>query len=589
MVLTTIIKLQRFMLGRKYLLPSSILLSGISNLLGIMPYVYMWLIMRALLSESASFAEENISTYAIMALTTAVLSVLVYFASLAISHLVAFKVESGIRKISMDKIMKKPLGFFTDNTSGKVRKIIDDNASITHDFIAHKIPDLISTIITPAIILILMLGIDWRLGLACFLPIIFSFGVMIFMMGKKGQPVMTMYMDALEDMNTEAVEYVRGIPVVKMFQQTIYSFKNFNKSIISYKKMVTNYAKMWKKPMSLNIVLLNSFVFFLVPISIIIINNGGDRLATVVNLLLYSLVTPILAQSIMKSMQLNQALGQANEAVDRINNLLEAGSLSYKQGDQVIKDYDIEFKNVSFSYPGTDKKALDRVSFKVDVGKKVALVGASGSGKSTIAKMIPRFWDADRGEILIGGCPVKDISSQDLMNNISFVFQNTKLFKMSLLDNLRYGNKSATTEEIDRAIDLSQSRSIIDRLPNGLNTRIGTEGTYLSGGEQQRIALARSILKDSPIVILDEATASADPENEKLIKKALDQLTQGKTTITIAHRLTTISDADEILVIDKGKLVERGSHHKLLEAGGLYSGMWKEYQSSLNWTIKEGD
>lgn len=589
MVLTTIIKLQRFMLGRKYLLPSSILLSGISNLLGIMPYVYMWLIMRALLSESASFAEENISTYAIMALTTAVLSVLVYFASLAISHLVAFKVESGIRKISMDKIMKKPLGFFTDNTSGKVRKIIDDNASITHDFIAHKIPDLISTIITPAIILILMLGIDWRLGLACFLPIIFSFGVMIFMMGKKGQPVMTMYMDALEDMNTEAVEYVRGIPVVKMFQQTIYSFKNFNKSIVSYKKMVTNYAKMWEKPMSLNIVLLNSFVFFLVPISIIIINNGGDRLATVVNLLLYSLVTPILAQSIMKSMQLNQALGQANEAVDRINNLLEAGSLSYKQGDQVIKDYDIEFKNVSFSYPGTDKKALDRVSFKVDVGKKVALVGASGSGKSTIAKMIPRFWDADRGEILIGGCPVKDISSQDLMNNISFVFQNTKLFKMSLLDNLRYGNKSATTEEIDRAIDLSQSRSIIDRLPNGLNTRIGTEGTYLSGGEQQRIALARSILKDSPIVILDEATASADPENEKLIKKALDQLTQGKTTITIAHRLTTISDADEILVIDKGKLVERGSHHKLLEAGGLYSGMWKEYQSSLNWTIKEGD
>ena len=580
----TLKKLQTYMTGRKMLLPVSLLLSGLSAIMAMIPYVLVWFIIREFITQKTA-SSSMIHIYAWWAAGCAIGSILLYFVGLSLSHLAAFRVECTMRRKSMEQIIKMPLGFFDNTPSGRIRKIIDDNASITHSFLAHQLPDLAGTIILPLSGIILIFLFDWQLGLACMVPIALSLSIITTMMGTKGRYFMNQYMTSLEEMNTEAVEYVRGIPVVKVFQQTVYSFKNFHRSIIKYRDMVVSYTKMWKIPMAAYITVINSFAFVLVPVTILIIGSDGDYMRGVLNLFLYILITPIFSHSIMRSMYLNQAMGQAEEAMTRLEALMETRPLPESANPQQINHYNISYNNVSFSYPHADKKAIDRISFEIPANSTVALVGASGGGKTTIARLVPRFWDADEGTVCIGGVNVQDISHQDLMTHISFVFQNTRLFKTTLLDNIKYGKPEATMEEVNRAIDLAQCREIIDRLPNGVHTEIGTKGTYLSGGEQQRVALARAFLKDAPIVVLDEATAFTDPENEHLIQEALRKLTKGKTVLMIAHRLTSVVDADHILVINDGRIEEAGTHTTLLDQQGVYASMWKEYQQAVQWVV----
>ena len=570
---------------RKVLLPAAMLLSALSALAGMLPYILIWLIVRELLEYGEITSSGNVVTYAWWAAGMAVASIVLYFAALMSSHLAAFRVESNLRKEAMRQIVRMPLGFFDINTSGRIRKIIDDNAGVTHSFLAHQLPDLAATFLVPLVAAILIFVFDWILGLACIVPVIIAMLVMGFMMNAEGRQFMKSYMTSLEEMNTEAVEYVRGIPVVKVFQQTIYSFKNFHRCIMNYNKMVFGYTRMWEKPMSLYTVIINGFVFFLAPLAILLIGYSGNYASVLLNFFLFVLITPVFSQSIMKSMYLNQALGQASEAIGRLENLVAYEHLTVVAHPQPVKEFSIQFEKVSFSYPGANQKAVDDVSFTIPQGNTVALVGASGGGKTTIARLVPRFWEATEGKVLIGGINVREIAPEELMKHISFVFQNTKLFKTSLLENIKYGNPNATMEEVERAVDMAQCREIINKLPLGLNTKIGTEGTYLSGGEQQRIVLARAILKNAPIIVLDEATAFADPENEHLIQQALKELTKGKTVLMIAHRLSSITDADNILVIDKGKIAEQGTHANLLGKQGIYYHMWNEYQQSVRWTI----
>ena len=582
--MNTLTRLQNYAGRRKILLPLSMLVSALSALAGMIPFVLIWLIVRELFAGIPA-SSPQIVTYAWWAAGVAVAGVILYFSALMLSHLMAFRVESNLRREAMKKIVRMPLGFFDIHTSGRIRKIIDDNAGITHSFLAHQMPDLAATIIVPAVALVLIFVFDWRLGLASMIPVLGSIGLMMSMMGGKSQQFMKTYMTSLEEMNTEAVEYVRGIPVVKVFQQTIFSFKNFHRSIMNYNEMVIKYTMNWEKPMSAYTVVINSFTFVLAPAAILLIGYTGNFAGVLLNFFLFILVTPVFSQSIMKSMYLQQALGQASEAINRLDALTDFDLLPETVEPKPLKSFGIRFDNVSFSYPGTEQKAVDRVSFNVREGQTVALVGASGGGKTTIARLVPRFWEANEGKVLIGGIDVKDIAPDELMKNTSFVFQNTKLFKTTLLENIKYGNPNASTKEVDRALEQARCREIIDRLPLGLDTKIGANGTYLSGGEQQRIVLARAILKNAPIVVLDEATAFADPENEHLIHQALGKLTEGKTVLMIAHRLTSIVDADRILVIDKGRVAEQGTHAELIEKGGIYNHMWNEYRQSVRWTI----
>jgi ATP-binding cassette subfamily B protein len=584
--MSTLKKLQQYASKRKTLFPLSMTLSAVSALVGMAPFVLIWLIVRELFETGGTISPSgHIITYAWWAAGSAIVGVVLYFSALMCSHLAAFRVESNLRREAMRKIVRMPLGFFDTNTTGRIRKIIDDNASITHGFLAHQLPDLTTTVLMPVVALALIFVFDWQLGLACMIPIAFAMILMMSMMGGKSQQFMKSYMTSLEEMNTEAVEYVRGIPVVKVFQQTIFSFKNFHKSIMNYNKMVTQYTLSWEKPMSAYTVVINSFVFILAPLAVLLIGNTGNYAGVLLNFFLFILITPVFSQSIMRSMYLQQALGQASEAIERLDNLTNVEQLSVAKNPRKLENFDIDFKNVSFRYPGAEQNAVDGVSFSIPQGSTVALVGASGGGKTTIARLIPRFWDVTGGEVWIGGISVKDIVPDELMKHISFVFQHTKLFKTTLLENIKYGNPDATMEEVERVVDLAQCREIIDKQPLGLDTKIGTEGTYLSGGEQQRIVLARAILKNAPVVVLDEATAFADPENEHLIHQALNELMKGKTVLMIAHRLTSIADADTILVIDKGRIVEQGTHNELLKKQGMYNNMWNEYQQSVCWTI----
>ena len=584
--------LQRFtpyMGQKKVLLPLSLVLSAISAVLNILPFVLVWYITRDILSAPQSIDVSNVSFYAWLAFASAIGGIVVYFCALLSSHLAAFRVEVGLQKVGMEKIMSMPLGFFDQHASGKLRKIVNDGAGTTHTFLAHQLPDMAGSIISPIILVALIFIVDWRMGLASLVPIILGFITMRFMRSTQGQKFQQMYYDSLEEMSSESVEYIRGIPVVKTFGQSIFSFKRFYDSIVKYKEMVYAYTVLWQKSMSFYNTIMQSAAFFLIPMAIFLIGRGENLPLVFADYIFYLLISPIFTMLLMRSMYFQQNTLIAEQAIDRLDNLINYPGMSYVKNPKNINTYSLEFKDVVFSYEGSDNYAIDKISFKLNEGETIALVGASGGGKTTIARLAARFWDVDEGEVLVGGINVKEIAKEELMDKISFVFQSTKLFKGSLRENIVFGKENAGEEEIKQAIDFSQSREIIANLPEGLDTVIGSKGTYLSGGEQQRIALARAIVKNAPIVLLDEATAFADPENEHLIQKALKELSSGKTTLMIAHRLSSVQNVDRILVIESGKIAESGTHEELLNKGGIYKTMWEQYQKAVAWKIVSQD
>jgi len=574
-----------YMGKKKALLPLSLVLSGVSAALNILPFLLMWYITRDILANPQSIDLARITTYAWYAFGCAFSGIVLYFCALMSSHLAAFHVEVGMQKEGMRKIMAMPLGFFDQHASGMLRKIVNDGAGTTHTFLAHQLPDMAGSVVSPIILLALVLLVDWRMGLVSLIPIALGFLTMSFMMSSQGKAFQQRYFDSLEEMSAESVEYIRGIPVVKTFGQSIFSFKRFYASIMRYKEMVHAYTLLWRKSMSMYLVLMQSAAFFLVPAAILLAGRSDQLPVVLADFVFYLLISPLFSLLLMRSMYFRQNAMIAKQAIDRLENLFSYPAMHFSDTPAPLRDHSLAFRNVSFTYPGSSKRAVDNISFTLHEGETIALVGASGGGKTTVARLAARFWDAAEGEVLVSGINVKQIPKQQLMNTISFVFQNTKLLKGTLRENIVFGTQNVSQEDIDRAINHSQSREIIDHLPQGLNTVIGTEGTYLSGGEQQRIVLARAFLKNAPIVLLDEATAFADPENEHLIHKALAELSRGKTTLMIAHRLTTVRNADRILVIADSKIAEAGTHDELYAKGGLYHAMWNEYQQSVAWEI----
>lgn len=579
--------------NRHWLTVLGMILAGLSTVLSMIPFVCIWFVVRDLLNALTAgdiSLTTHSTTYAWAAASFSVLSILLYFIALCCAHLAAFHTATNMKKAAMHHIVTLPLGYFSQNASGRLRKIIDDNAGLTENFLAHQLPDLTGAVVMPIAVIILIFIFDWRLGLCCLVPLAISVFFLKQMMGGDNAHFMEGYMTALETMNKEAVEYIRGIPVVKVFQQTVYSFKNFHAAIEEYEKYASGYALKCRIPLTGFNVALNGTFVLLIPVAGMILAGVSGQASyqdVLLDFLFYSLFTPVCTTMMNRVMFASEQLMAAKSAVTRIEDILQEQPLAKpsKTSSKRPTDASVSFEHVSFVYPGTTEKALDDITFEVPEGKTVALVGASGSGKSTAAKLIPRFFDVTEGRILVGGADVRDIDKQTLMSKIAFVFQNTKLFKDTLFENIRAARPSATREEVLKAADAAQCTEIIARLPQGLNTVVGNGGTYLSGGENQRIALARAVLKDVPIIILDEATAFADAENEHQIQLAFEKLTKGKTVLMIAHRLSTIQNADLILVFDNGKIIERGTHESLLSANGKYASMWNDYQTSIRWKV----
>lgn len=579
--------------NRHWLTVLGMILAGISTVLSMIPFVCIWFVVRdmlnALVVGDISLAAHS-TTYAWWAAGFSVLSILLYFIGLCCSHLAAFRTATNMKKAAMHHVVKLPLGYLGANGSGRLRKVIDDNAGLTEAFLAHQLPDLTGAVVMPIAVLVLIFVFDWRLGLCCLVPLAISVVFLKQMMGGDNAGFMEGYMTALETMNKEAVEYIRGIPVVKVFQQTVYSFKKFHAAIEEYEKYASGYALKCRIPLTGFNVALNGTFILLIPVAGMILAGVSGQAAyqdVLLDFLFYSLFTPICTTMMNRVMFASEQLMAAKSAVTRIEAVLNEEPLADPTEGKEPEDASVTFENVSFQYPGTEEKALDGVTFDIPAGKTVALVGASGSGKSTAAKLIPRFYDVTEGKILVGGVDVRQIAKRTLMDRIAFVFQNTKLFKDTLLENVRAARPEATREEVLHAIEAAQCKEIIDCLPDGLDSIVGNGGTYLSGGENQRMALARAVLKDAPIVILDEATAFADAENEHQIQLAFEKLTKGKTVLMIAHRLSTIQDADMILVFDQGRIIERGTHESLLTQNGKYASMWKDYQTSIHWKVEK--
>jgi len=566
------------------------ILSAIGAVLSLIPYVCIWFVIRdVFLAWPDLSAATGATRYGWLAVGFAALGVVLYFVALMCSHLAAFRVEKNMRKEAMRKIVTLPAGFFDQNTSGRMRKIIDDNAGITHTFLAHQVPDLAGAVVLPFAILALLFAFDWRLGIVSLIPLAVSVYYLNRMMGGD-QSSIRKYMDALEEMNTEAVEYVRGIPVVKVFQQTVYSFKNFHQSILNYKEWVLDYAICCRSPMTKYTIALNGTFVLLIPAGLLLIAHAPDYQQFLLNFIFYILFAPVCALMMNKIMHMAEGYFVAIEAVRRVGEILDGEPLAEPRHPEHPKDNSVAFKDVSFTYPGSREKAVRNVSFAIPEGKTFALVGPSGGGKTTIASLIPRFWDVQEGSVEVGGVDVHLMASKDLMDQVAFVFQNTRLFKASILENIRFARPGADREDVLRAAELAQCTDILDKFSQGLDTVIGTDGVYLSGGEQQRIALARALLKDAPIVVLDEATAFTDPENEYQIQRAFETLTEHKTVLMIAHRLSSVRNVDCILVVQGGEVKEQGTHDDLLAQDGLYAEMWREYQRSVAWKVgKEGN
>lgn len=582
------IRLLNYSGNYKYLTIVGMFLSALSAICLLVPFVYIWDVVNALLAVAPDFTKaQNLDVYAINAFTFAVLGIILNFFGLMGTHLSAFKNEKNMKDAAIKHLLKLPLGYFSNHTSGGLRKIIDYSTAKTEIFLAHQLFDLTGAIVIPIVFLILLFSFDWRLGLICLIPIILCFVFMYPMFSKESRNSMEKYEKYLEEMNGEAVEYVRGIPVTKAFQQSIYSFKNFINAIKNYGKFSAEYSMSTHIPMTAFTVSINGFFALLIPAGILLAGSVVD-VKFFANFMFYIIFTPICAVMMMKIMTVSQDWMLASCALDSIEAILNENPLVDPINPQKPKNHSIEFEGVYFDYENADgdEHILNDVNLKINENETVALVGPSGGGKTTIASLIPRFWDVNQGSIKVGDVDVRSISTKELMKNISFVFQNTTLFKDSIYNNVAIGRKGASRDDVKKALSLTQCDDIIDELPDGINTVIGSEGTYLSGGQQQRIALARAVLKDAPIIILDEATALADPENEYLIQKAISEITKDKTVIMIAHRLSSVKNVDKIYVVENGRIVEEGNHHTLIDSGGIYSRMWDEFNQSIQWKVK---
>lgn len=563
-------------------------LSFISALIALLPFIFIWKIIKEVIEVSPNFSNAtHIVNNGILALIFALSSFLIYIIALIFSHLSAFRVATNMRIDISNYIAKLPLGFADNFGSGKLRKIINDSTGATETYLAHQLPDKYAAIATPLGLLVLLFSFDWRLGLLSLVPVILAFLIMTTMTGKRMAEKMKQYGNALENMSNEAVEYVRGIPVVKTFGQSVFSFKKFKKTIDEYEKWVISYTKDMRIPMMLYTCAINGVFAFLIAGAIFFTSKGVSN-TFLLNLIFYIIITPAISLTLTKLMYMSENNMVVADALNRIDSVFNIKPLDEKEKKYSPKDASIELNNVYFSYDG-EKNVISNVSLKIESGQSIAFVGPSGGGKSTLASLIARFFDCNKGNIKIGGVDIKDISKKELMDNVSFVFQNSKLIKASILDNVRMGKEDASEEEVLNALKTAQCMDIIEKLPEGINTLIGTKGVYLSQGEQQRIAIARAVLKNSPIIILDEATAFADPDNEIKVQKAFTELSKGKTLIMIAHRLSTIKNVDCIYVIKDGEIVENGNHQELLEKNGLFAKMWKDYKTSIEWKVSKKD
>ena len=560
-------------------------LSALSAVSGLIPFVCVWLAAKNALVTWPDFEEtHNLVRWGWIAVWTAVGSIVLYFAALMSTHIAAFRTARNIRYTAMQHVLKLPLGFFSENQSGRLRKLIDDNAGLTEDLLAHKLPDLAGTVVTPVAAIAMLFLFDWKMGLLCLLTMVLALLSMCLMMGGKNAGFFHRYQQEIERMSGEAVEYVRGIPVVKMFQQTVYSFKAFYAAIKDYSDLASQYAMSCRVGQTCFLTFINGAFALLIPAALLMASGGNVR-EVLVNFIFYALFAPACGQMINRIMYMSEAVMEADEAVGRLDEILDQKPMEESKKQNHPVNTTVSFDHVTFTYPGADHPALTDVTFTVRPGQIAALVGPSGGGKTTAASLIPRFWDTDSGTVSIGGVNVRDMNTEDLMKQVAFVFQNTRLFKESLLENIRAARPEASREEVIAAAHAAQCDDILEKLPQGLDTVVGTKGIYLSGGEQQRIALARAILKDAPIVVLDEATAFADPENEHQIQKAFEVLTENKTVLMIAHRLSTVQDADSIIVLNDGKIVEQGRHDSLLAQNGIYAAMWEDYQRSARWKV----
>ena len=565
-------------------------LSAIAMILGMAPYLCIWLVARDLIAVAPDWTRaEGIGRYGWMAFAFAVAGIAGYFAALMCTHLAAFRTASNIRKQGMTHLMETPLGFFDSNASGLLRNRLDGAASDTETLLAHNLADIVGSAAMVLTMLTLMFVFDWRMGAACLLAAVVSVAAMFYMMGGKNAGLMAEYQAAQDVMSKAGTEYVRGIPVVKVFQQTVYSFKAFKQAIEDYSAKAEHYqGDVCRVPQAINLTATEGAFVFLVPVALLLAPGalrGGNFAGFLTDFAFYAVFSAIVSTALAKIMFAASGMMLASTALGRIAQVMNAPTLEVTDDPQTPRDNSVEFKDVSFTYDGAELPALDRVSFRVEPGQTVALVGPSGGGKTTAASLIPRFWDVSSGAVEVGGVDVRQTDPHLLMDQVAFVFQNTHLFKASILENVRAARPDASREEARAALSAAQCDDILEKLPDGMDTIIGTRGTYLSGGEQQRVALARAILKDAPIVVLDEATAFADPENEALIQKAFARLTEGRTVIMIAHRLSTVVGADRIIVLDAGHVVEQGTHDELLKANGLYARMWEDYKQAVQWKI----
>lgn len=571
---------------RRVLTYLSWVLSAVSALTALVSFIFVWLIVREVIEANGNFAavQGSLSVYGWWAVGSALISMLVYFAALMCSHVAAFRVAGNMRKRAMRHIGALPVGFMNSLGSGRVRRIVNESSGATETYLAHQLPDMVGAFATPVGMIVLLFVFDWRLGLLSLIPTVLGFIIMSKMTGKDMARKMKEYQSALENMNNEAVEYVRGVPVVKTFGQTVFSFKRFKGSIDSYHTWVVAYTKSLMWPMVAFTTAINC-VFVPLIIAGLCFTAGGVDGAFLLNLIFYIIFTPIISVTLMKVMFMSENNMIVSDALQRIDGILAIKPLPEPSAPQTPKDNSVTFENVTFAYEGADRNAIDGITLDVKAGETVALVGPSGGGKTTAAGLVARFWDTASGAVKVGGVNVKDIDRQTLNDTVAYVFQDSKLLKTSIFENVRMGRPSATREEVLAALHNAQCDDILNKFPHGVDTVIGSKGVYLSGGEQQRIAIARVMLKNAPVLVLDEATAFADPENEAAVQRAFERLANGRTVIMIAHRLTTVQNADKIYVLKDGKIAEEGTHVQLMSEKGIYSNMYEEYRTSIAWKV----